>query len=46
MKILIIALSNLPVELDGVDTDPVELVIHRGIKRIQTNRVRGGLLEL
>ncbi|HYP43315.1 MAG TPA: hypothetical protein VEQ18_04775, partial [Candidatus Nitrosocosmicus sp.] len=39
-------ISNLPVELDGVDTDPVELVIHRGLKRIQTNRVRGGALRV
>jgi len=39
-------ISNLPVELAGVDTDPVELVIHRGMKRIQTNRVRGGALRV
>ncbi|MDQ6723472.1 MAG: hypothetical protein M3Z01_04315, partial [Thermoproteota archaeon] len=39
-------ISNLPVELAGVDTDPVELVIHRGLKRIQTNRVRGGALRV
>ena len=39
-------ISNLPVELDGVDTDPVELVGHRGMKRITTDRVRGGALRV
>ena len=37
---------NLPVELDGMDTDPVEVVGHRGMKRISTNRVRGGALRV
>ena len=37
---------SLPVELDGVDTDPVEVVGHRGMKRISTNRVRGGALRV
>ncbi len=37
---------NLPVELDGIDTDPVEVVGHRGMKRISTNRVRGGALRV
>lgn len=39
-------ISNLPVEIDGVDTDPVELVIHREMKRIKTDRVRGGALRV
>ena len=39
-------ISNLPVEIDGVDTDPVELVIHREMKRITTDRVRGGALRV
>jgi DNA polymerase II large subunit len=39
-------ISNLPVELDGVDTDPVEIVGHRGMKRINTDRVRGGALRV
>src|SRR5919198_823623 len=39
-------ISNLPVELDGMDTDPVEVVGHRGMKRISTNRVRGGALRV
>ncbi|MGA7042569.1 MAG: DNA polymerase II large subunit, partial [Nitrososphaeraceae archaeon] len=37
---------SLPVELDGMDTDPVEVVGHRGMKRISTNRVRGGALRV
>ncbi|MGB9658973.1 MAG: DNA polymerase II large subunit [Nitrososphaerales archaeon] len=40
------ALSYLPVEIDGVETDPIEVVIHRGLKRISTDRVRGGALRV
>ena len=32
-------ISNLPVELDGVDTDPFEVVNHKGMNRIKTDRV-------
>ena len=39
-------ISNLPVELDGVDTDPYEVVNHKGMTRIKTNRVRGGALRV
>src|SRR5919199_149470 len=39
-------ITNLPVELDGVDTDPIEVVGHRGMKRISTDRVRGGALRV
>lgn len=39
-------ISNLPVELDGVDTDPVDVVGHKGMKRISTDRVRGGALRV
>ena len=39
-------ITNLPVELDGVDTDPVEVVGHRNMKRISTDRVRGGALRV
>lgn len=39
-------LSNLPVEIDGVETDPVEVIVHRGLKRIETDRVRGGALRV
>ncbi|MCY4491518.1 MAG: DNA polymerase II large subunit [Thaumarchaeota archaeon] len=39
-------ISNLPVEIDGVDTDPFEVVNHRGMTRIKTDRVRGGALRV
>jgi DNA polymerase II large subunit len=39
-------ISNLPVELDGIDTDQVEVVGHRGMKRVSTDRVRGGALRV
>jgi len=39
-------ISNIPVELDGVDTDPVEVVGHKGMHRIATDRVRGGTLRV
>ena len=39
-------ISNLPVELDGVDTDPFEVVNHKSMTRIKTNRVRGGALRV
>ncbi len=43
---IIHVISNLPVELDGVDTDPFEVVNHKGMIRIKTNRVRGGALRV
>lgn len=39
-------ISNLPVEIDGVDTDPFEVVNHKGMARIKTDRVRGGALRV
>src|SRR2546426_12266900 len=39
-------IANLPVELDGIDTDPVEVVGHRNMNRIHTDRVRGGALRV
>ena len=39
-------IRSLPVELDGVDTDPVEVVGHKEMKRISTDRVRGGALRV
>lgn len=41
-----VAISNLPVEIDGVETDPVEVVVHRNLKRVSTDRVRGGALRV
>lgn len=40
------AIENLPVEIDGVWTDDYEVVIHRNMKRIKENRVRGGALRV
>ena len=40
------AISNLPVEIDGVWTDNYEVVVHRDMKRMSTNRVRGGALRV
>ena len=39
-------ISNLPVEIDGVETDPVEVVVHRNLKRVGTDRMRGGALRV
>jgi DNA polymerase II large subunit len=39
-------LSHIPVEPTGVETDPVEVVVHRGLSRIETDRVRGGALRV
>jgi len=43
---IIRVISNLPVELNGVDTDPFEVVNHKGMVRITTDRVRGGALRV
>ncbi len=43
---VITVISNLPVELDGVDTDPYEVVNHKGMTRMKTDRVRGGALRV
>ncbi|MEK0330059.1 MAG: DNA polymerase II large subunit [Nitrosopumilus sp.] len=39
-------ISHLPVELDGVETDPFEVVNHKSMTRIKTDRVRGGALRV
>ena len=43
---IVTVISNLPVELNGVDTDPFEVVNHKGMTRIKTDRVRGGALRV
>ncbi|MDE1852537.1 MAG: DNA polymerase II large subunit [Thaumarchaeota archaeon] len=40
------AISNLPVEIDGIETDPIEVVVHRNMKRVATDRLRGGALRV
>ena len=39
-------LLHLPIEIDGVETDPVEVTVHRSLSRIATDRVRGGALRV
>jgi len=43
---IVTVISHLPVELDGVDTDPYEVVNHKGMARMKTDRVRGGALRV
>lgn len=45
-KDVIQCIDSLPVEIDGVDTDPVEVIGHRNLQRVATNRVRGGALRV
>jgi len=40
------AISNLPVEIDGIETDPIEVVVHRSLKRVSTDKLRGGALRV
>ncbi len=40
------ALSYLPVEVTGTESDPVEVSSYRNLQRIETNRVRGGALRV
>lgn len=37
---------RLPVEVNGVETDPVEVSSYRNVPRVDTNRVRGGALRV
>jgi len=39
-------IMKLPVEVTGVETDPVEVASYRNVPRIETNRVRGGALRV
>jgi len=40
------AIMRLPVEVNGVETDPFEVTSYRNILRVDTNRVRGGALRV
>ena len=40
------AIMRLPVEVNGVETDPVEVSAYRNVARVDTNRVRGGALRV
>ena len=39
-------IMKLPVEITGVETDPVEVASYRNVPRVETNRVRGGALRV
>src|SRR2546430_17284867 len=39
------AMLRLPVETNGVETDPVEVAVNRNNARIENNRFRGGSLR-
>jgi len=40
------ALTMLPVEVTGTESDPVEVSSFRNLQRVETNRVRGGALRV
>ncbi len=40
------AISNIPVEIDGIETDHIEVVVHRNLKRVATDSLRGGALRV
>jgi len=40
------AIQNIPVEVTGTESDPVEVSSYRNLPRIETNRVRGGALRV
>jgi len=40
------AMLKLPVEPNGVETDPIEVAVNRNVLRVETNRVRGGALRV
>ncbi|MGI0083508.1 MAG: DNA polymerase II large subunit [Nitrososphaerales archaeon] len=40
------AITNVPVEINGVWTDNYEVVVHRDLQRIATNKLRGGALRV
>ena len=40
------ALHNIPVEVTGTESDPVEVSSFRNLPRIETNNVRGGALRV
>ena len=45
-KELFNAIMNIPVEVNGVQTDQVEVASFRNLSRIETNGVRGGALRV
>ncbi len=43
---LISAVQHIPIEINGVQTDDLEVSVNRDLPRIETNRVRGGALRV
>ncbi|MBM3897638.1 MAG: DNA polymerase II large subunit [Thaumarchaeota archaeon] len=39
-------IEHIPVEIDGIDTSPLEVIVNRAMKRIETNHIRGGALRV
>ncbi|RLG69439.1 DNA polymerase II large subunit [archaeon] len=39
-------LQNIPIEVTGHETDPIEVSLYRDLPRIETNQVRGGALRV
>jgi DNA polymerase II large subunit len=40
------ALTKLPIEVNGVGTDPIEVVSFKNLPRVETNRIRAGALRV
>jgi len=40
------SLRNIPIEITGTPSDPVEVSSYRDLPRVETNRVRGGALRV
>ena len=40
------AIQNIPVEVTGTESDPIEVTSFRNLPRIETNNVRGGALRV
>jgi len=40
------ALQQIPVEVTGTESDPIEVSSYRNLRRIETNRLRGGALRV
>ncbi|KYC44411.1 MAG: DNA polymerase II large subunit [Candidatus Methanofastidiosum methylothiophilum] len=43
-KEVIVALTNIPIEITGESTEEIEVSGYRNLERIETNKVRGGAL--
>jgi len=38
--------KNLPIEVTGTQSDPIEVTLYRDLPRVETNRLRGGALRV